>query len=192
MENNEQFDLEALLASTNLDKVTSEGAFEELRQGYYLCEVSAGEFTTSKAGLPMAKFTLTTVYDGLCERLDEERKAVEDEDGNLIIDVNEGSKGRKIFKNFVIKDQESLKKFVADMLKFEDPENPGESILTKDMFGTIENMSAAIQVVVGLTIFVRATLGKATPEYPTPSNFYSFVSWKNVEKLHLLEMLPQE
>ena len=190
MQNDNMFDLDALLASTDLNKVTSDGAgFEELPQGYYLCEVAGGEFTTNKQGYPMVKMTLTTLYDGLCEQLDEDGKAVEDEDGNLIINQAPKTAGRKIFKNFTLKDADSIKRFVSDMLKFESTDNPGESMLSREYFGTKENIVAALECVKGLTIFVRATLGKATPEYPTPSNFYSFVSWKNVDKLGLLEML---
>ena len=110
------FDLNELLGNTNLEKVTADGAgFSELTPGYYLCEVEKTEYGENKDHYPMSKFTLKVIADGLAEQLDEDGNTVEDEDGNPVIVTVDGSKDRKIFKNFVLKDSESIKRFVSDM-----------------------------------------------------------------------------
>ena len=187
------FNLDDLLGGTNLEKVTADGAgFSELTPGYYLCEVEKAELTTNKEGYPMAKFTLKVAANGLAEQLDEDGNPVVDENDNPIIETVENSKDRKIFKNFTLKDSESVKRFVSDMLKFQSPENPGESCFDRDMFKSTEGIIDALNASVALTIFVKGTAGKPSKDYPNPSNFYSFVKWETVEELGLLDLISYE
>lgn len=185
--------LDDLLNDTNLEKVTADGAgFSELTPGYYLCEVEKAELTTNSKNLPMAKFTLKVLADGLYEQTDENGNIVEDENGAPIILVAEGTKDRKIFKNFTLSDSDKVKRFVSDMLKFEDPAEPGKSCFDRAMFKSTESITQVLEASKTLTIFVKGTAGTPSKEYPEPSNFYSFVKWDTVNELGLLDLINFE
>lgn len=167
--------LDSILKKTDLTDVTSESAgFSELPEGYYLCEVTKSEMkSTKESKQPMAAFQLKVVDDGL--------KFVEEND-----EINEvtlkGTKGRTLFLNYVLKDESSVRRFVADMLKFEG-ETPGESLLPKEAFTTSETVEDAIACLVGMRIYTQ--ISKTERDDGTTATWTNLVSWKRATKLEL-------
>ena len=163
--------LDDILSKTNIKDVTSETtSFSELKDGYYLCEVVGAELKESSKGDPMAAFRFKISEDGLAV----------DEDGNFVSLT--GSKGRNIFINYVLKDETSIRRFVADMLKFEG-DNEGEPILEKEYFLSSETINDALDILVGLCIYVQVS----TSEKPdgTKSTWQNLISWKRAAALEL-------
>lgn len=165
-----------LLKQTNINDVTSESNnFQELPEGYYLCTVDAAEIKESKAsGKPMIAFTFTVSENG--------RHYVADKDGNAEMQEVKGSKNRKIFMYYVLKDTQSVRRFVSDMLKFEG-EEAGKPLLDKEYFMNFEILEDALKILEGMKIYVQIT--KSENQDGTVRNWQNLISWKRAAALDL-------
>lgn len=163
--------LNNVLSQTNLDDVTSEGSgFEELPDGYYIGEVEKAELKESKSSQqPMVAFQFKVVQDGITD------------DGNFspISKTN----NRKIFMYYVLKDEQSVKRFVTDMLKFEG-EKEGESILGKEYFTNSEVLIDALDILIGSRIYIHIS---TTERNGQTSTWRNLISWKRAKALGLLQ-----
>lgn len=171
--------LDTLLSETKLDEVSAEnaGGFEELPEGYYLSVLEKAELTISKSsGAPMVALTLKVVEDGITEQVDER--------GYTKKVYIEHTANRKIFKYYVFKDQTSIKRFVADMLKFEsEPDTP---ILGKDYFTNKEFLNEALTVLQELQPQVFIQITKSTNKQGQTSNWSNLITWKRARQLELV------
>ena len=167
--------LDNIMANTDLEEVSADGAgFEQLPDGYYLSEVESTEITASKSsGMPMIKFMFNVVEDGKQEAADDK--------GNFYYVSVPKSKGRKIFKYYVIKDESKLKSFVSDMLKFEG-EELGVPLLSKEYFTTSEVLEQALDVLVGQRIWTNLTTKEKDGQ---KSTWTSLIKWKAAIALEL-------
>lgn len=176
MNNNTINLLNDILKNTKMDGITSEGAgYEDLPEGYYLVEVEKAELKeTKETQLPMASFRFTNVADGISFE--------QDDNGYLVTKELKGTKGRKQFINWVLKDEASVKRFVSDMLKFEGSE-PGEPILPREAFEDGEILEPALEALTGVRIYVQISAyeGKDGNTY----NWTNLISWKRAAKLEL-------
>lgn len=164
--------LDGVLSNTNLDDVTAESNnFAELPDGYYLSEVEKAELKESKSsGQPMVAFQLKIVEEGLAV----------DKDGNFT-DLK-GTKNRKIFLYYVLKDETAVRRFVTDMLKFEG-ETEGEPILGKDYFTSSELLVDALDILIGLRIYVQSSTTENKDG--STSVWKNLISWKRAKALEL-------
>lgn len=173
--------LDELLASVNFDEVNADSAgntkFEDLPEGYYLCEVEKTELKINSKGNPMVAFQLKVVEEGLT-------LSVNDRGISEFVNVPY-SKNRKIFINWNLTDEAQIKKFASDMLKFEG-EEAGVPILDKEYFLTSATLEDAITILIGLQIFVNVSKkeNKTTKEIQTWNNL---VSWDRAVKIGLLD-----
>lgn len=165
-----------LLKQTNINDVTSESNnFQELPEGYYLCTVDAAEIKESKtSGKPMIAFTFTVSENG--------HHYVADKDGNAEMQEVKGSKNRKIFMYYVLKDTQSVRRFVSDMLKFEG-EEAGKPLLDKEYFMNFEILEDALKILEGMKIYVQVT--KSENQDGTVRNWQNLISWKRAAALDL-------
>lgn len=164
--------LDAILNNTDLADVTAESNnFTELPDGYYLCEVEKAELKESKTShQPMVAFQLKIVEDGLGVN----------EDGNFY-NLKKTS-NKKVFLYYVLKDENSVRRFVTDMLKFEgDVEN--EPILGKEYFTNSEVLVDALDILVGMRIYIQSSTNKNDDN--STSNWKNLISWKRARMLEL-------
>jgi len=179
-ENTINFDqLNSLLNSVKLDDVNAESNENQnnsLPDGYYLCEVAKAELTTSKSSnKPMAAFRFKAVEDGIGTVIE----------NGFTKKVNiEHTANRVLFKYYVLGTEEDVKKFVSDMLKFEEPGNEGVPLLDKEVFLDGEVLGDAIEALEGARLYVQVsnTVKKSTGEAQT---WYSLISWKRAKGLEL-------
>lgn len=168
--------LNTLLKNANLSEVTSESndTFADLPNGFYLSEVTKAELTVSKSsGLPMAALQLKAVDHGVASVIDDR--------GNSKMQEIEKTKGRMLFKYYVFKDEASVQKFVADMLKFEG-ETEGEPLLTKEYFTEEELLEEALSVLVGYRLYVQVS---SSTKEGVVSTWQNLISWKRAKVLGL-------
>lgn len=183
MENKELNDvlsnLNELLESTNLENVTSESSgYEEVKDGYYLCEVEKAELTISKnSGNPQVFFQMKIVDDGYDCVFNEEQKVSD-------IIRNNGTKNRKIFNYFPLTTEQNVKRFVTDMLKFEG-DVAGESLLDKECFTNSELLEDALSILVGRRLYVKISTTKGKDGKDTI--WKNFISWRVATSLGLPE-----
>lgn len=165
-----------LLKETNIADITSEStSFEELPDGYYLCTVDKAEIKESKSsGQPMVAFTFTVSENG--------HKYEADKDGNAELQEIKGSKNRKIFMYYVLKDTASIRRFVSDMLKFEG-EEPGKPLLDKEYFMNSEILADALNILESMRIYIQIT--KSTNQDGTSRSWQNLISWKRAAALDL-------
>lgn len=197
MDENKVIDLDSLLSGTNLDDVSAESSgYEDLPSGYYLTEVVEAKLRSSKSsGLPMVSFRFKTIQPGIVEQTDEE--------GNVFYARAKRTMNRTIFKHYVLKDQQSVKTLTSDLLKYEG-EVAGTPVLddiltTTDANGkkkiqipSSEILSGCLEVLTGLTIFIKADT-RPDKNDPTKNNTWSnLVSWSRVGDLGLLEVPTEE
>lgn len=163
--------LDNLLATTDITDVTSESSFfQDLPDGYYLSEVVKTEIKESKSTHnPMIMFQYKIVENGVT--IDDKGKLVE----------LKGTAKRNIFKNYVFKDQDSVKRFVTDMLKFEG-DVPGEPVLEKEAFMNSEVLEDALDVLVGLRLYIHA---RVSGEGDNKSTWFDCISWKRASAMGL-------
>lgn len=165
--------LDALLGQTDLSDITAEsGGFSDLPDGYYLCEVESAELTESKSShQPMVAFQFKVVEDGMFidEKTGEEK-------------VLTKTKNRKLFKYYVLKDEGGVKRFVADMLKFEG-NTAGEPVLPKEAFTTSATLLDALDALIGMCIYYR--INTTTDKDGHDSKWQSPISWKRAQALDL-------
>lgn len=169
--------LDSLLGNTDLSDVTSEngGGFEQLPDGYYLCEVVKAELTEAKSSHnPMVSLQLKAVENGY---------AVEENGDFKRIDK---TKGKVIFKHYPFTDERSIKRFVSDMLKFEG-DTVGEPILPKEAFTTAETINDSLDVLVGLNIYIQLATTPAKNEGEKDQQWPNVISWKRAGMLELPE-----
>lgn len=168
--------LNQVLGNTDLSDVSAESSgFSELPEGYYLCEVEKSELKTSKSsGMPMAAFQFKICEDGIDVQVDEKN--------DIHLSQIKGSKNRKIFKYYTLKDETSVRRFVTDMLKFEG-DNEGESLLPKEAFMTAETLADALDVLIGLRVYVQVSI--TTNDKDENSTWYNLISWKRAKALEL-------
>lgn len=164
-----------LLSQTKLDDVTSESnSFSELPEGYYLCSVDSAEIKESKAShMPMIAFTFSVTEDG--------STYVADKDGNAEMKMLKGTKKRKIFMYYVLKDTASVRRFVSDMLKFENEE--GKPLLDKEYFLNSEILDDALKLLEGMNIYIQIT--KSENQDGTTRSWQNLISWKRANALDL-------
>ena len=172
--------LDSLLSETKLDDVSAEsnGGFEDLPEGYYLSVLEKAELTVSKSsGAPMVSLTFKVVENGITE--------VVDEKGYVKKVYIEKSEGRKIFKHYPFKDSSSVKRFVADMLKFEG-ETPDTPLLEKEYFTTKELLGQALDYLSSAQpqIFVQVT--KSTNKQGQTTNWNNLITWNRARQLELV------
>ena len=113
-DNKKLFDaINNVLSKVDLSDVSAESSVgKDLPEGYYLSEVTAAELKTSKSsGNPMVAITLKTVSDGLVN--------MADENGNAYLAEVKNTTNSYINLYYPLKDEKSVKRYVADMLKFE-------------------------------------------------------------------------
>lgn len=170
MESNLFKTLDEILSKSNIQDITSEStSFSELKDGYYLCEVASAKLKESSKGDPMVSFQLKIVEDGL---------SVNDA-GDF--ETISSSKNRNIFINYVLKDETSVRRFAADMLKFEESE--GESVLGKEYFTNSEVLEDALDILVGMQIYVQVSTSEKSDG--TKSTWQNLISWKRAGVLEL-------
>lgn len=163
-----------LLQDVNWETVTEENSFDDLPEGFYLCEVEKADLKENKAQTNMqVSFQLKVVDEGLTEAIDDR--------GNSVLKAISGTKNRKVFKHYPFKDTNGIKRFVVDMMKFEG-ENPGEPLLGPEYFMTEETFPDALACLIGTRIYVQASYR----EYQGKKNcWYDFVAWDRATKLGL-------
>lgn len=176
-ENDKMIDLiNELLKQTNINDITSESnSFQELPEGYYLCSVDNAEIRESKSsGNPMVAFTFTVAENG--------HQYVADKDGNAEMKEVKGSKNRKIFMYYVLKDTASVRRFVSDMLKFEGEES-GKPLLDKEYFMNSEILADALAILHDMRIYIQIT--KSEGQDGTVRSWQNLISWKRAAALDL-------
>jgi len=161
--------LDNLLSTTDFKDVSADGSgFEDLQPGYYLAEVEKAKIEVSKSsGNPMISVRFKIVENGIDI----------DEEGNK---VSLKGKGRVVFKYFTLKDEASIKRMASDMLKFED--DNGESILPKEAFTTAETLEDALEIIVGMRIYIHIT---ETEKNGEKNSWTNLISWKRATALEL-------
>ena len=171
--------LDTLLAKTDNSNVTEEGVKSELPDGYYLCEVTKAELTESKQGNPMVAIEYKTTEDG--------KMSVIDEDGMAKMETAPKTQDKKIFVNYVLSSEQNVNYFVADMLKFEDPET-GDSIFDKksDFDSTDAIINVCDILSEGAMVYIMASTTESTNEPGKMVKKYKPISWKRAERLELI------
>lgn len=172
--------LNELLSNTNLSGVTAEGSgFSDLPVGYYLCEVKKASLGESKSShRPMVSLQLSVVNDGYAVN--------ENEDDSTLVTIPH-SKGRMVFVHYPFSDQSSVQRFASDMLKFEGT-TPGEPLLEKDAWISVETMEEALSVLedMGSRIWINVHEGNGiNPNTGKNNIFNSLISWKRAAQLGL-------
>lgn len=166
--------LNELLQQVNWDTVTEDSGYEDLPEGFYLCEVEDATLKPNKAETNMqVSFKFKVVEDGITSIIDNR--------GYSALSAIDGTTGRKVFKHYPLKDLTGVKRFVSDMLKFEGA-NPGEPLLEKEYFMTEEIIPDALDILKGRRIYVQASY----KEYQGKKNcWYDVVSWARAKEMGL-------
>lgn len=167
---------------TDIDKVSSEGTgnFSELPDGYYLCEVDKAELAQSKnTGKLMSSFKLKILEDGIS--LDENDNIVE----------IKGTKGRLIFKHYILQDEdiskqkENIDKLISDLKKFEG--EPGVPLvqplldeLSQGNLTKSEFIQTSLEYLSGMRIWVNVN---TTERNGKKNTWVSLISWARARKL---------
>ena len=150
-------ELDDIIHSTDLDEVSAESSntFDNLPDGYYLTEVIESKLTRSKSSdKPMVTLRLAVVGNGYNLS----------EDGVNFEPIENVAK-RNLWKHYVIKDGNSFKRFVSDMLKFEG-ETPNEPMLPKEAWTDSTTLEASIGV---LSQHFRRSTRQSELRQPRPS-----------------------
>lgn len=171
-ENNIFHVLNNLLKNTDLSDVSAEGNnFPEIPDGYYLCEVEKAQLKETKTSHePMVSIQFKITENGV------------DFNEDLFVEIPK-TKNRKVFINWVLKDESGVKRFVTDMLKFEG-DVEGEPVLPKEYFTTAEILEDALDILIGMRIYVNSSTTKNKDG--TTSNWKNLISWKRAKFLDLL------
>ena len=167
-------DLNELLQNVDWNTVTDSVGFDDLPEGYYLCEVETAELKMNKAMTnQQVSFKFKVVETGIKDELDAR--------GHSVLVEIPGTKNRKIFKHYPFKDINSVKRFVTDMLKFEG-DDPGVPLLEKEYFMTAEIIPDALDILIGRRIYIQATY----KEYNGQKNcWYDIISWTRAKEMGL-------
>lgn len=166
--------LNELLTKIDLKSIKAENTtFEDLPDGYYLCEVEKVDFKQSQSsGNEMLAWTFKIVEDGITFTGDELDKK----------EYIKGTKNRKIFHYHVLKDERGVERMLSDLLKFEDANK--QPLLNSDYFKDQETLSLSIQLLIGARIYIH--LETTENQNGEAIQWKRFVSWKGAEKLELI------
>ena len=171
--------LDQLLASADLSNTSEEGVKSELPDGYYLAEVKKAELKTSKSGNAMVAIEYSTVEDG--------KKSIVDEQGYAQLEDAPKTANQKIYVNYVLSNELQVEFFVADMLKFQDPET-NDSIFTKDDFKSSEGIESVCDMLAsGAIIYIAVqTVEKKNGDPGETEKKFKPISWKRAKQLELI------
>ena len=177
MENNKDLtslfnSLDKVLNNVDLSDVTADSSnFSELPDGYYLCEVEKAELKESKSShMPMVAFQFKVVDDGI---------GIDESAG--FVDIKK-TKNRKVFMYYVLKDENSVRRFATDMLKFEG-ETEGQPILDKQYFMTAAVLVDALDILIGARLYIQSST--SVNDDKSTSNWKNLISWKRAKALEL-------
>lgn len=164
-----------VVKNTDLSGITAESSgFSDLKPGYYLCSLDKACFKKAKKdGAPQIMMQFNVVEDGVAFE--------QDDRGNDTATALKGTKNRKIFKYYPIRDDASLKRFVSDMLKFIDPKTKA-SLLPPEAFMNHEVVATALEALEGSRIYVSLT---ESGEGESKSIFPNLISWTRAEQISL-------
>lgn len=165
--------LNNLIKTVQLEDVTEESGsgFKDLPDGFYISEVKKIDLKETKTNQdPMISIQFEVVDDGLTLN----------EEGTELVTISK-TKGRFIFVNYVLKDEASFKRFVSDMLKFED--KTGVPLLEKPCFsGNTELMLQSLELLIGFRIYIQLS----TSDYKDGKNQWkNLISWNRATNLGL-------
>ena len=160
--------LDELLKSIKIEEIKSDNeGYDNLPDGYYLCEVEKVEFKESKtSGNEMIAWQFRVVEKGI--NFDDDLKKY----------YLENTLNRKIFIYHVLKDENGIKRAISDLLKFEESE--GVPLLSKDYFINKESMELCFQLLIGKNIYIKLETDKDNNQWKR------FISWKGAKKLELI------
>lgn len=165
--------LDGILTESNLKDIKAEGDRQELPEGYFLCEVIKAELRESSKGDAMVMVQWKTVEDGISVVLT---------DKNEPKLVNIDKTANVSFANFyVLKDEKSIRRYIADMIKFEDPETH-EQLLDEQCFLSSDLIEQALDILQGMRLYVNVS--KSEKDNVT-STWYNPITWNRAEKLKL-------
>lgn len=179
MNNNITNILDSLLGKVDLENVTaSSNENRDLPEGYYLCEVEDAVLGETKngdnKGMPLVTLTMKVCEDGIGIKVDDS--------GNAKFSTLTSTKNKKVWLYYSLKDEDSIKRFVGDMLKFEG-EVEGEPLLEKDYFLNASLLCDALEILKGMRLYVQISTSKnKNGEVQTWKNL---ISWKRVKALEL-------
>lgn len=165
--------LDAVLNKADISDVTADSnSFSELPDGYYLSEVEKAELKESKTShQPMVAFQFKIVEDGVKVEKDGEYQKLSK------------TANRKIFMYYVLKDENSVRRFVTDMLKFEG-EKEGEPLLDKECFTNSELLVDALDILIGKRVFIQSST--TANDDDSTSVWKNLISWKRAKALELI------
>lgn len=175
---NQELDLllDTLLAKSDLNEVNADSngsGFETLPDGYYLSSLEKSELTTSKSsGKPMFKLTFGIVENGISVDIDD--------NGNPHLNEIDKTKGRKIFLNYVMSDEKSVRRFVSDMMKFEGED--GKSLVDGSYFTSTKSIIETLDALTGSNFYIQI---QTTVKDGKSSTWNNPISFKRAAKLNL-------
>jgi len=186
------------LENVNVKEITEESdvnTFEELPDGYYLCELTAQEVAFNKAGTtPQVKFTFEvkegyTLEPNAKNPMVNDVKPILDAKGKPIDFMKRKS---KIWTYHALAPQEKLTRTIAVLKKFEDPENlllidnenfKHQQILDDEAFEDAEILLDALEALVGSMIWVQNDVSEK--DDGTVSTWKNVITWLRAKKLGL-------
>ena len=167
-----------VMAQTDLSNVSADSTgFEDLPFGYFLAEVIETKIGRSKTSQkPMISLRLSIVDDGF---------KLSDNPDEIVFEKIPSTKNRQVYRHYVIKDSKSLKTFVSDMKKFEDPSEVGKTLLPDEAWSDPRYMAEAITILE--QIKCRIWLHNRPSKKPdgTDGNWTDLVSFNQAAKLGL-------
>lgn len=169
--------VDSILSTVNVGKIDPNAPdYEDLPDGYYLCEVQKLELCVSKKGNLQVKGAFKTVEEGLAVTIDEE--------GESQLTPVEKTKDKVFYKYWTLSEKKDVEKFIKDMLKFEGDE-PGVPLLEKEYFLNSEVLEQALEVLQGMNIYAQVSTSK-NKEGET-SSWKNLISWSRAQSLGLVE-----
>lgn len=172
--------INATLSKVDTEKVTEEGIKTELPDGYYLCEIKSAELTESKNHNLMVAIQFTTTEDG--------QQSIIDEDGFAKTVPAPNTKDKIIYQNYVISNEMNAGFFIADMLKFEDPES-NTPIFDKDSdFADIDAIANVCDILNQYQpfVYIMVSTVESKDEPGKTEKKYKPISWKRAQRLELI------
>lgn len=169
--------VDSILSSVNVENIDPNAPdFDNLPDGYYLCEVQKLELCVSKKGNLQVKGQFKTIENGL--------KVVIDEDGDSKLEEITKTKDRMIFKYWTLSEKKDVEKFIKDMLKFEGDE-PGVPLLEKEYFSNSELLEQALEVLQEMNIYAQISTSKN--KEGESSSWTNLISWSRAASLGLID-----
>lgn len=160
-----------ILKNINVKEIDpNEKDFVSVPSGYYLCSFKFEVTTAKKNGNLQIKATAKIVDNGITTN----------EDGDYI-EIPK-TKNKNIWKYYSLKDEDSIKKLIKDMKKFEDEE--GNSLLSDEDFNSMEQIELSCEVLEEMQLFVH--VNNYTKENGEEGSSNNLLSWKRAEELGLL------